>query len=289
MESIENIPQQRAGPPTKEAIQQFLKYARRHSPDTQRLYRDTLWKFSDYLPAYIENVTPEHIDIFLQSLKLSANSKNTCLIAIRAFFKYLETYHGLPNISKKVKRLKAQPFRQRVISESEYKKILEVLTPNEKDNRIKAAKKIGEKAVIRFLANTGLRASEFSELTPNSISPDGKFITVIGKGRKRRIIPLNKTCRECWPKLFYKEWNKDKLAWLCKKISQKSGITLFYPHSLRHFFCTRMVNAGVSLVKVSRMLGHSSIAVTERVYLHLLPCDYLGLTDVLKEESEGGE
>ena len=42
-------------------------------------------------------------------------------------------------------------------------------------------------------------------------------------------------------------------------------------HELRHTFGTFLINNHVDIYRVSKILGHSSIKVTESVYLHLLP------------------
>lgn len=254
--------------PTKQAIQAFLRYSQRFSDNTQRQYGDVLWRFYAKMPDFVEQITPEHIDRFIGSLKMLNSSKNVILIPIRSFFRHLHDYYDLPNIAKKVKDLPEQPTHQRVISEAEYTKLSKICKPN-------------EGAVIKFLANSGLRATEFAELTPQCISPDCQYMTIIGKGRKRRVVPLNETCRKCLPIIFSKSYTRDSLYQLCKNLSKRANIPRFGPHAFRHYFCTRMIRAGVPITKVSRILGHSSIAITEKIYTHLILPDFLGCTDCL--------
>jgi integrase/recombinase XerD len=55
----------------------------------------------------------------------------------------------------------------------------------------------------------------------------------------------------------------------------------FGSHAIRHYFATELIRKGVNIYKVSKILGHASIKITESIYVHLLPIDLLGITDVL--------
>ena len=253
--------------PTKGAIRLFLRYAQRFSQHTQRRYKDALYRFLADMPVFLDDITAEHIDIHLHKLKVSNNSKNTYLVAIRSFYRYLHDYHNLPNVAAKVKNLRSEPPKQVVISYIQLSQIL-------------AAASEKEYAVITFLANSGIRAQEFCDLTANSISPDKKFIQVIGKNRKKRTVPMNETCRQAWPHIYYKKWNRDKLAWLCKKLARKSGVE-FSAHSLRHYFVTELIKKGVPISIVSKIVGHASPEITYKIYCHLTTPDTLGVTDCL--------
>lgn len=47
------------------------------------------------------------------------------------------------------------------------------------------------------------------------------------------------------------------------------------PHRMRHTFATRYLQGGGDIYVLSKILGHSSVAVTEKVYAHLLAADLL--------------
>ena len=58
----------------------------------------------------------------------------------------------------------------------------------------------------------------------------------------------------------------------CKKIFQRIGLNdSFTFHNLRHTAASIMLANGMSLVEVSRYLGHSSPVITAKIYSHLLP------------------
>jgi len=44
-----------------------------------------------------------------------------------------------------------------------------------------------------------------------------------------------------------------------------------------------MIKRGVNIYKLSKILGHPSMQTTEQIYLHLMPVDLLGITDVLDD------
>lgn len=105
-------------------------------------------------------------------------------------------------------------------------------------------------------------------------------------------MTLNSTCKELL--LKYRRGADNELlqiatrypgpegsSWLCRRISKNASIIRFGSHALRHYFATQLIRKGVSIYKVSRLLGHSSVQTTESIYIHLLPLDLLGTTDVL--------
>jgi integrase/recombinase XerD len=162
------------------------------------------------------------------------------------------------------------------LTQQEYQKIRAVVGPERERDR----------AV--FLANTGLRVSEFCGLAANDISPDFSSLSIVGKGRKRRIVPLNKRCQELMRKYEGKiNYHKGRpievrrIRYECRMLAERAGIPRFGPHSLRHHFTTELVLKNVSLPKVARLLGHASTRTTEQVYLHILPEDMRDVTECL--------
>lgn len=130
--------------------------------------------------------------------------------------------------------------------------------------------------IWQFLANTGLRRSEFLNLQDRNIQGDRLIIESAPgartKSRKHRIIPLSEGAKEAMQHDYrYKGW-KQSITRAFAKCARRADIDGSL-HSLRHTFCSHLVMAGVPLRTVQVLAGHSTIAVTER-YAHLAP-DYL--------------
>ena len=53
----------------------------------------------------------------------------------------------------------------------------------------------------------------------------------------------------------------------------KPEIEPIYPHALRHTFCSRLLQAGVPIYKVSKLMGHKDVTITDRIYGHLVNKD----------------
>lgn len=261
--------------PVRELISRFLRYVtERFSGHTKRHYSAVLWGFADSMPDYIDQITVEHIERWASSLQVSNSSKNAHLTAIRSFFTFAESHYDITNIMPKVKSYKENPPHQRVLSEIEYRKILQVASENPIEH-----------AVASFLGNTGLRSQEFCDLSPGCLGPMGKYISVIGKSRRRRVVPLNIAAKNALNIIFSKNYkfNNDKLRALCKRLQKRAKIkNAFGPHAFRHRFCTQLVKKGVPTSLAIKITGHSSSIVFEQVYVHLnLPSDVVGVTDVL--------
>lgn len=257
-----------------EAIHLWGAHTRRYkSRGTHISYMSSIWRLRDFLPTRIRDVKLEHLERFLASVEgCAANSFNLHITALQSFGAWLQE-HDLPNPAAKLKRIHTTHIPSRVLTENELDKLLAICNQQERD-------------ILQFLANTGLRADEFLSLTPQNVSPDGKFLYIIGKGKKPRSVPLNVICREILtrhPTLnFIKSY---KILWyLCGSLAKRAGISHFAPHSLRHFFATRLIEKGVNLYQISKCLGHSETRTTEQIYLHWCQKDAVaGITDVLDE------
>ena len=65
-------------------------------------------------------------------------------------------------------------------------------------------------------------------------------------------------------------------------MSARAKIARITPHALRHTFGTRWLQAGGDIYKLSKILGHSSVAVTEAHYAHLLKDDLVAASRQVK-------
>jgi len=131
-------------------------------------------------------------------------------------------------------------------------------------------------AMFALMVETGLRLSEVAGITLSDIDLDTSTIQVWGKGHKQRRVfytPAVESRIRDWLKVRYED--DDSLFQLTSRgiqqvfvrIRKETGIPI-HPHKLRHQAATYMVRAHANTHTVKRILGHSSITVTEK-YLSL--------------------
>ena len=129
--------------------------------------------------------------------------------------------------------------------------------------------------VIIFAVATGMRLGEILSVRADDLNRDEMSITVgrhkRTKSNKTRVIPLRgdvyKMVKHKTGVLFpYKETH---ISHLFKIIVRNSGVNPnLHFHSLRHTFASWLIQAGISIYVVSKLLGHSDVSVTS-VYSHL--------------------
>lgn len=139
----------------------------------------------------------------------------------------------------------------------------------------------------RILLWTGLRISELTGLVPSRIHWDTELLTVRGKGSKRhrggkwRDVPMMPEVAELLQAQIAERgiakrsqthlWTEvtETFDGQLRRRCQDLGIPLVTPHTLRHTFATRFMEQGGDIYYLSQILGHSSVAVTEKMYLHV--------------------
>lgn len=137
-----------------------------------------------------------------------------------------------------------------------------------------------------FALHTGMRQGEILSLTWAGVDLFRRTVTVIkSKNGERRTIPLNQTALDVVTHkygsrsgdtglVFASEaqtrLNASNISRSLHSALDKATMTDFHFHDLRHTCATRMVQAGVDLYKVQRLLGHKSPIMTQR-YAHHYP------------------
>jgi len=76
--------------------------------------------------------------------------------------------------------------------------------------------------------------------------------------------------------------NPQRLREVLADGSARAKVPPVTPHALRHTFGTRWLQAGGDIYKLSKILGHSSVAVTEQHYAHLLKEDLVAASQQVK-------
>jgi site-specific recombinase XerD len=163
-------------------------------------------------------------------------------------------------------------------------KIPSILSKKEIETLIDAAKSIKSKAIVMLLYSAGLRLAECAHLKPVHIESNAMRIRVEqGKGSADRYTILSQrtleVLRNYWKTVRPDEWlfpgrnGKHLHIRSIEKIVTTAAANAHlnkrvHPHTLRHCFATHLLEAGVALPVIQKLLGHVSIKTTMR-YLHV--------------------
>jgi integrase len=187
---------------------------------------------------------------------------------LRAFFNFfVENNHLTQSPMKGLKnpRVKDKPIR--FLSIEEINRLLKVINdPNDRD-------------LILMYIHTGARCLELEkqEFTWQSVYFEERKIVLHGKGDKYRTIPMNDIVFEILYRRKMSEkrdtpfsFNYDPMYRKIKKYYKLAGIEDANIHTLRKTFGSLLVQQNVNIYIVSKLMGHSSVLVTEKHYASLL-------------------
>ncbi len=171
------------------------------------------------------------------------------------------------------------------------------LTANEEE-RLFAASSLWLQEIIRFALNTGMRQGEILNLQWQDVDfTRGTLMVMKSKNGTRRTIPLNSTAYELLaakqaaprtsqgPVFKTPLGNTLQVRFLVREFCEardRAGIPDFRFHDMRHTFATRLVQRGIDLYKVQRLLGHKTGTMTQR-YAHHSPESLRDGVNVLDE------
>ena len=227
-------------------------------------------------------VKDEDVIVFLSVLKsreYATSSICRALVALKMLFRFL-----------KREKIISSDVTLHLDSPRMWQLIPEVLTILEVEALLKApdpSSAIGacDLAIFQVIYASGLRVSEVCGLNLQDV--DDKIVRVRGKGGKERIVPIatsavaaidhyltqHRVPSDKEDALFVSSKGKriDRtLVWKrLKSYAKAAGISKeISPHTLRHSFATHLLENGADLRVIQEMLGHASIATTDR-YTHI--------------------
>ena len=253
--------------------------------NTALAYKTDLKAFLKYLEENnikLEDVRHQNITEFLWQLKqkgLKVSSIYRMTEAVRQYYKFLV----LENV------IKINPS-ENLVSPKIPMTLPDMLTFEEVDlllNSVNGSdiQSLRNRTMLELLYAPGLRVSELVNLKFDNINIEEKFVRIIGKGNKERLIPFTDKA-QMYLKIYLNNRQKSKSDYVfltrlgkpisriefwrqLKNIAIAAGITKkISPHTLRHSFATHILSAGADIRFVQEMLGHSSISTTQ-IYTHL--------------------
>lgn len=286
---------------TPEYVEKFLEYLeleKNASSKTIENYRHYLYRFLDFAG----DVSPK--DINLELLKryrlylsrfidpktkesLKRITQNYFLIALRAFLKFLAKNDIETLTPEKIELGETDASPIKVLDSESLIQLIDAPDIHTKDG-------LRDKAILEMLFSTGLRVSELSALDREQINSLKKEFSVIGKGRKPRVVFLSDSAvsileyyldsrEDDFKPLFIRYQGKAdpsddgekmrlssrSIERIVEKYVKATGLSVkATPHTLRHNFATDLLSNGADLRSVQELLGHSNISTTQ-IYTHI--------------------
>jgi integrase/recombinase XerC len=264
-----------------------LTLERNLSPNTVSAYRDDLRQLFAYLERHqlsFDAIDHRMLRGFLASLSQDcvAASLSRKLSALRTFYRYAERTGLCPkNPALRLRSPKLPKRLPDVFRPDEVAAVLEATGDDSPRGR-------GDRAIFELLYSSGLRASECVGLDVDDVDFGEGMVKVFGKGRKERIVPFGSAAREALlkylevrhrlctsvqPALFVnhkgERLDRRSLGDRLNKAVLKAAVgRRAHPHSLRHCFATHLLENGADLRSIQELLGHASLATTEK-YTHV--------------------
>lgn len=260
-----------------------LQVERRMSVHTLDAYRRDLvalaaWTQSQDLDLVLLHT--EQLRAFVASEHrrgLSPKSLQRRLSACRSFYRWL-LKHG---------RIKASPA-DAIRAPKAPRKLPQVLDADEASRLVEVPTDVPlglrDRALLELFYSSGLRLSELCALRWHDLALGDGLVTVLGKGRKQRSVPVGShACRAL------KAWHEDRkplndapvfpgrngpitpraVQLRLRLLAQRQGLfKRVHPHLLRHSFASHVLESSGDLRGVQELLGHADIATTQ-IYTHL--------------------
>jgi integrase/recombinase XerD len=280
----------------EKSIDAFINYCateRQLAENTLQAYSYDLNHFCKWLPsrARVESVTTETLRSYLEDMvgrhRLSPSTVRRRIACLRSFFRYL-------NEDKKLidpfggwrLRLPRRKRLPRALSRNEASMLL--ASPAQCDQPKSSRQATVLNTEISLMVATGIRVGELCKIRIGDVFPDGSALHIQGKGSRDRVVyvadpalrsnlrklvllrqklfgtsgPLfvNRHGSNLRPQTF-----RSRLRTFAGEAGLQRRVT---PHMLRHTAATLLIENGVDIRIVQRLLGHSSIATTE-IYTHV--------------------
>jgi integrase/recombinase XerC len=290
----------RSGAGLEDATTRFVRHLseeRQASPHTVSAYRRDLAQ----LVAFVRDKRPhvqsaENIDVLLLRSFLGQLARTHAppsigrkVAAIRSFLHFLEVRGEVT--TNAAAALELPKVRRPLPTFVNVDAAAEVVEAPDDDS----AEGLRDRAMLEVLYGSGLRVSELVGLDIGDVDfdADGGRARVIGKGRKERIVPFGSHAKSALSKWLVrrdelrhpKTGALDDRAVFVSRLGKRIGVRQvqhlvrrygalgagradLHPHALRHTFATHLLDGGADLRAIQRMLGHASLATTQR-YTHV--------------------
>lgn len=265
----------------EDSIVEFLAAKRADSLSEKSIsnYRQILNLFRQWLDLPPAQITTDHVRRWLSYLKeergMKKDSVQTYLNCLRSFFGWLQT-------EEKIQRNPMNRIRSAHIDK---KHTRQPLTQEEVERCRAVLDTPRERAIFELYLSTGCRLSELVNIPTNSVDFQSRTIEVCGKGDKIRTVYFSVRAKLALQSYLAKSKNNSVLLScnsapygplgsqaiekIIRGIGARAGLSApLHPHKLRHTFATQALNAGMDIVVIQQLLGHSNLDTTQ-IYAEL--------------------
>jgi site-specific recombinase XerD len=246
---------------------------RNRSPRTIETYVRHVKGFAAHFGRSPEQLGPDEVreyQLHLLQRKVSWSAFNQCLCAVRFLY---GTTLGRPEMLERLRYGRRPKRIPRVLGREEVGELLACLP--QRSHRV----------LLTTIYATGLRISEALALSVADI--DSRELTILvarGKGNKQRLVPLSprllEELRSWWRTHRHPQWifpgkgpdqplAADVVQRACQHAAAYAGLKPgVSPHTLRHTYATELLEAGIDLLTIQKILGHTSLRTT-LLYTHV--------------------
>lgn len=215
---------------------------------------------------------------------LSGQSLNIRIVSIKSFFNYLKGRRLIDyNPASDLKRYPINKTDKSIDPRDIQAMIEETRLDFEENKNFLTMRNY---FILSLAVGTGLRSDEMRSIKMNDINFTTGVFTTTGKYSKSREIKLNKELLSLYHDYLYyrnqinteedyllvskngKHMYSANLNDIFKKYGKKVGIEGMHTHLFRHGFGTALVESGIPIEKVSKLMGHSNMNTCFSFYYH---------------------
>lgn len=269
---------------------EFCKYRKELNRNTLKAYRIDLEQYLSFIKK--DFLLKARIEEYITELhkKYKQKTVKRKIASIKAFYRYLEEEERLKGsnpftkIRVKFKEIESLP---RIIPRNDIERLLNYMYDVMKQSGQEVTI-YRDLSVIEMFFATGARVYEISNLKIQDIDLDNGIIKLFGKGSKERYVQIGSpevlevvkeyyrlNQQEIAKSGFFfvnrqgKRFSEQSIRRMIRKYSCQAGISIHItPHMFRHSVATYLLEEGVDIMYIQKILGHSSIKTTQ-IYLHI--------------------
>lgn len=271
-------------------FQRYLRLERGYSQNTIDAYMRDISKLSEFLHGNGMEVLEarlsdlESFSEWVAKSGVGQRSHARILSGVRSLYHFLVVDGFLEEDPSELLESPSQPRHlPEVLSVEEVDRLIDSIDLDKWEGQ-------RNRAIIEVLFSCGLRVSELVTLRISCLYREERYLRVLGKGGKERLVPISQRAIDeidSWfvqrEAMVVKPGEEDfvflnrrgshltrtMVLIMIKKYAAMAGLKkTISPHTLRHSFATVMLEGGADLRVIQEMLGHEDISTTE-IYTHI--------------------